>query len=244
MRWGGLIPFSLSDFPGCVSAIAFTKGCNFRCPYCHNPGLMDNREEATERPESGESRHCGEPRHCDDEWTTETILSFLRKRSRQLDGLVISGGEPTCQRNLVSFAADVKKLGYRIKLDTNGSAPGVLSTLISRSLVDYVAMDIKAPWRIYPQVGGTGIDTDAVRRSVHLLARGDVPFEFRVTAVSPYLSAQDLLRIGMEMGPLGPLVLQKFSAPAHLSMSGMATTPGLHEVANYLGQRFNSVYVR
>lgn len=244
MKWGGLTPFSLSDFPGCVSAIAFTDGCNFRCPYCHNPGLMGNRGEATESRESGESRRCGEPRHYKDAWTTETILSFLKKRKRHLDGLVITGGEPTCQRNLVSFAAEVKQLGYRIKLDTNGSAPRVLSTLMSRRLVDYVAMDIKAPWRIYPQVGGSGIDTDAVRRSVHILARGDVPFEFRVTAVSPYLSALDLLQIGMEMGPLGPLVLQKFSAPAHLSMPGMATTAGLNEVANYLGRRFNSVCVR
>jgi pyruvate formate lyase activating enzyme len=238
VKWGGLIPFSLSDFPGCISAIAFTKGCNFRCAYCHNPGLMGSPGETAERPESGEHPHCT------DEWTSPKILAFLKKRKGQLDGLVITGGEPTCQRKLVSFAADVKKLGYRIKLDTNGSFPGVLNALISGRLVDYVAMDIKAPWHRYERVSGLPVDCSAIRRSVQILSGSDIPFEFRVTAVSPFISREDLLTIGLEFGERGPLFFQKFTRPEHIPIHEMATTSGLQEVANYLGQRLKSVRIR
>lgn len=238
MKWGGLIPFSLSDFPGSLSAIAFTEGCNFRCAYCHNPGLMGNPGETAEQLESGQN-----PRGAE-KWTSLKILAFLKKRKGQLDGLVISGGEPTCQQKLVSFAADVKKLGYRIKLDTNGSFPGVLDELISGRLVDYVAMDIKAPWHRYECVSGLPVDCSAIRRSVQILSGSDIPFEFRVTAVSPFISREDLLTIGLEFGGLGPLFFQKFTRPEHIPVHEMATTAGLHEVSDYLGQRFKSVRIR
>ena len=233
-----MTPFSLSDFPGCISAIAFTRGCNFRCAYCHNSGLLGNPGEKAENRESGEH-----PR-CSDEWTSANILSFLKKRQGQLEGLVITGGEPTCQQQLVSFAAEVKKLGYRIKLDTNGSFPGVLDTLISGRLVDYVAMDIKAPWPRYEWVSGLPVDCSAIRRSVEILSGSDIAFEFRVTAVSPFISREDLLTIGQEFGGLGPLFFQKFTRPEHIPIHEMATTSGLQEVANYLGNRFKSVRIR
>lgn len=228
------MPFSLSDYPGKVAAIAFTQGCNFNCAYCHNRQLIQGSQ--THLAGTGEI-------------TTEMILALLQKRMGQLDGLVITGGEPTCQKDLVPFAAAVKAMGYLIKLDTNGSLPQVVETLIHNNLVDYVAMDVKAPWRKYEQVVGTRIDSEKVRRSVALIAKSNVPFEFRVTAVSPLLSDDDVLNIGMEIGPLGPVYLQKFQMPADSGASGstistFSTSPGLQKVAHTLQNNFESVWVR
>ncbi|MGC9053845.1 MAG: anaerobic ribonucleoside-triphosphate reductase activating protein, partial [Candidatus Hydrogenedens sp.] len=126
MKIGGFQPFSLSDFPNCVSAIVFTQGCNFRCPFCHNPSLVLPELFLPPIPE-------------------EALIAFLNERKGKLDGVVITGGEPTIQSDLMKFVSEIKGLGYKVKLDTNGSNPEILKELIENNLLDYVAMDVKAP---------------------------------------------------------------------------------------------------
>jgi len=136
---GGLQRFSLIDYPGKISAILFTRGCNFRCPYCHNPELVDPQRYA-------------EP------WQEEEYWAFLQSRTQKLDAVVVTGGEPTLQEDLEPFLEKIRKMGFLIKLDTNGSNPDVLKDLLSANLVDYIAMDIKAPLEKYSEVAKVPID--------------------------------------------------------------------------------------
>lgn len=131
MEIGGLQKFSLIDYPGKISAVIFTRGCNFRCPYCHNPELVI-------------------PAFFTQGYAVDDIFAFFRSRREKLDGIVITGGEPTVQKDLIEFMSKVKALGFFLKLDTNGSNPGILKKVISLGLVDFVAMDIKAPFDRYP----------------------------------------------------------------------------------------------
>ncbi|HOL20202.1 MAG TPA: anaerobic ribonucleoside-triphosphate reductase activating protein, partial [Candidatus Hydrogenedens sp.] len=120
MKIGGIQPFSLSDYPGCVSAILFTQGCNFRCPFCHNPSLVLPELFQSPIPQ-------------------EEIMQFLHLRMDKLDGVVITGGEPTIHSDLVVFIEQIKEMGYKVKLDTNGSNPQVVEELLQRNLIDYCA---------------------------------------------------------------------------------------------------------
>lgn len=191
MRIGGLQPSSLIDYPGTVSAVVFTVGCNFRCPYCHNPELV---LETPERviPEA-------------------EVLSFLKKRSGTLPAVVITGGEPTMQEDLIPFMRDIKALGYRIKLDTNGTHPAMLRQAIEEGLVSFVAMDIKAPLSSYPRVVGSAVNTEDVRESVGILLRGAVEYEFRTTVVRSQLSPEDFETIGKEIAGARRYMLQQFN---------------------------------
>lgn len=173
MKFGGLVPFTLSDFPRHPAAIAFTQGCNFRCPFCHNAGLIPHRSETSLVPE-------------------EDVFAFLLKRRGRLDGLVVSGGEPTLHADLPDFLREVKRLGYLVKLDTNGSRPDMLWTLLDAELVDYIAMDVKAPFETYTRLAGATVDTAALQRSIMLIACSGVAHEFRTTNVEPLLSSEDL----------------------------------------------------
>ncbi len=174
MRIGGFQKFSLSDFPGHVAAIVFTQGCNFRCPFCHNGSLIPEApEEGLLIPE-------------------EYVLSYLRSRAGKLDGLVVTGGEPTLQKDLADFLRKVREIGYRIKIDTNGSRPEVLERLISEGLVDFVAMDVKAPPRSYDRLAGVPAPIGEITRSIDLLSRCGIEHEFRTTRVSTLLSDTDM----------------------------------------------------
>jgi pyruvate formate lyase activating enzyme len=174
MRIGGFQPFSLSDFPGRSAAIVFTQGCNFRCPFCHNPSLWPaipvNPPVAT----------------------AEAVLSFLADRRGLLGGLVITGGEPTLQAGLPDFLEAVKRLGLGVKLDTNGSQPEVIAELLANGLVDYVAMDVKAPLEKYDQLCGCAVDKGAIRRTRHLIAASGVAHHFRTTFYRTLLSDTDI----------------------------------------------------
>ncbi|MBR2392852.1 MAG: anaerobic ribonucleoside-triphosphate reductase activating protein, partial [Elusimicrobiaceae bacterium] len=130
-----MIKFTLIDYPGHVAAVVFTQGCNFRCRYCHNPELVY-------------------PHLLQESMPKEDVMSFLRRRQGTLEGVVITGGEPTLQAGLIDFMAEVKALGYLIKLDTNGTKPEVLQEALERQLVDFVAMDLKAPLDKYSQITG------------------------------------------------------------------------------------------
>ena len=196
MKIGGLNKFSLSDFPGRVAAVVFTQGCNFRCPYCHNGSLVPrNTQNHSLIPE-------------------ERLLQFLKAHRDQLDGVVISGGEPTIQADLFSFIQRLKAEGFLVKLDTNGSRPHVLHQLLKGKLLDYMAMDIKAPLDIYDRLSGVRTPINRIRESIELIARSNVAHEFRTTVVEPLLSPEDVESIKKLVPPGSAYRLQKF-CPEH-----------------------------
>jgi pyruvate formate lyase activating enzyme len=164
LRIGGLQKNSFIDFPGKASCVVFAAGCNFRCPYCHNPQLVNN--PSIMYPE-------------------EEILEFLKIRQGWLDGVVISGGEPTLQADISSFCRKIKRLGFAVKLDTNGSNPVVLEQLISCGVVDYIAMDIKTdPWR-YAPVLAEKCDPELILSSIRMIMNSPIPYEFKTTCIRP-----------------------------------------------------------
>lgn len=191
MKIGGFQKVSLIDYPGKISAVVFTQGCNFRCPFCHNPELVD--------PERFANRIL-EPE----------ILAFLEKRKGRLDAVVITGGEPTLQSELIPFTIHLKAMGYLIKLDTNGALPDVLENMLGRRLIDYLAMDIKAPLERYGEITKTKTDVERIRRSISLIMGSGVDYEFRTTAVRSLLGLQELEAIGRLIPGAKRFVLQKF----------------------------------
>lgn len=198
MKIGGLHKVSLIDYPGKISAIIFTQGCNFRCPYCHNPELVD-------------------PKLFEPPMPHEEIFGFLDRRRGKLDAVVVTGGEPTLQPNLIPFLRRVKEMGYLVKIDTNGALPEVLENLIAHRIADYIAMDIKAPLEKYAQVTRTEVDTERIRRSIDLVMASGIPSEFRTTIVTPLLDREDIRKIGGLIRGTRRFVLQKFVASKKLS---------------------------
>lgn len=173
MKVAGWTPLSLSDFPGCSAAVVFTAGCNFRCPFCHNGGLLT----------------------CAPEWCWNTVCEGIRQRRSLLDGVVISGGEPTLQPGLAVCLDQCHALGLQTKLDTNGSHPDILGPLLREGQVDFVAMDVKAPWDGYARLAGRAVDVAALQESVRLIAESGVAHQFRTTHVPALLTEADLERI-------------------------------------------------
>jgi len=173
MRIGGFQKVSLIDYPGKVAAVVFTQGCNFRCPFCHNVELVVPT--------------CFGPTIDEDE-----VLAFLTKRVDKLQGVVVTGGEPTLQPDLDRFLQKIKALGYAVKLDTNGSRPEVLQQLLEGALVDYVAMDIKASPEKYDLLCGVPVNLIKIRDSIRLILSSGMPHEFRSTFPKTFLSKNDL----------------------------------------------------
>ena len=196
MLIGGFQRFSLSDFPGRSCAIVFTQGCNFRCPWCHNASLI---------PGSSRTKTT---------FSEDLILGFLASRAGMLDGVVITGGEPTVQHHLPDFARRIKSLGYAVKLDTNGSLPRMLSRLLGAGLVDYVAMDVKAPLGRYSALAGIQTPTEAIAESISLIAGSGVGHEFRTTLVDGMLSESDIPAIRSLLPPGSKHKIQKYRNPA------------------------------
>ncbi len=178
MLFGGLQKTTLVDYPGKVAATIFTAGCNFRCPYCHNPELV-LPELIKKQPKI----------------TEKEILEFLEERQKLLEGVCITGGEPTIQSDLIDFIKKVKDLGFLVKLDTNGSCPNVLNSLIEGKLIDYIAMDIKAPKQKYELFIEDENIVDNIDKSIELLKQDKVDYEFRTTLAPNILEEQDILAI-------------------------------------------------
>ncbi|MBW2105577.1 MAG: anaerobic ribonucleoside-triphosphate reductase activating protein [Deltaproteobacteria bacterium] len=174
---GGFQRFSLIDYPDKICAIVFTQGCNFRCPYCHNPELVDPKKFGIELKE-------------------DEILSFLGRRKGKLNAVTITGGEPLLQTDLSPFLSAIKRLGYLVKLDTNGSFPSRLKKIIELESVDYVAMDIKTSLAKYPQVIKTKIDTRKILDSIRLIMDSGLDYEFRTTIVKALFEKDDFYKIG------------------------------------------------
>lgn len=190
MIFGGFEKCTLIDYPSKTACMVYTIGCNFRCPYCHNPELVD--ETVTETI------------------SEEEVLAFLDTRKGLLDGVVITGGEPTMHSDLTSFIEKVKEKGFLVKLDSNGTSPQVLKDLVGKKLVDYIAMDIKAPLSRYSSVVSRPVDIDAIQESIDFLRTASVEYEFRTTVVKSLLSEADMLAIGEEIKGAKRYFLQAF----------------------------------
>ena len=192
MLLGGLQKLTLIDYPDHLAATVFTVGCNFCCPFCHNPELVDPQKIKKQ------------PRVLEKE-----VFDFLATRQGMLEGICITGGEPTLQADLPEFIGKIKNLGYLVKLDTNGSNPAMLENLLNEKLVDYVAMDIKAPLEKYKKVVGPTVSLENIQRSVEL-TRGAPDYEFRTTVLPSLHSKKDLLSIGRWLEGAKKFYLQQF----------------------------------
>ncbi len=191
--FAGLQKLTLLDFPGYVACTLFTKGCNMRCPFCHNASLVVRAQEQKM-------------------YTNEEIMYFLNKRVGILDGVAITGGEPTLMPGLYDFIKDAKALGYKVKLDTNGTSPTILERLVSDGLLDYVAMDIKNCRERYGETVGLGdcYDLAPIEESKDFLMQGYVDFEFRTTVCKNFHTPEDIVRIGEWLRGYEKYFIQQF----------------------------------
>lgn len=176
MKIGGLIKFTLIDFPGRPAAVVFTQGCNFRCRYCHNPELVY-------------------PHMFTEPVSEEEIYAFLKRRQGTLEGVVVSGGEPTLQEDLPRFLEDLKSMGYATKLDTNGTRPEMLKELLQKNLLDFIAMDLKAPLEKYAHITGVEFNPAVLRQSMDLIRQSGLGYEFRTTYDKEALTEADIAQI-------------------------------------------------
>jgi len=190
MILGGIQKNSLIDYPGKISCVLFTSGCNFACPYCHNPDLAINNPSVSLKE-------------------TE-IYAFLESRKSFLDGVVISGGEPTIHNDIESVCKNIKVLGYPIKLDTNGSNPTVIKNLIDKRLVDYIAMDIKTDPALYSFFVKNGCESADIFSSIQTIMNSAIDYEFRTTCVRPFISPPVIRKISGIIKGAGLYVLQRF----------------------------------
>lgn len=197
---GGLEKLTLLDYPGKVAAIIFTQNCNFRCHFCYNPMLVVLSEVNKDRFQIKES----------------DLFTFLKKRVGKIDGIVISGGEPTLHEDLPDFIKKIRDLGYKIKLDTNGTNPGMLDKLIKDKLIDYIAMDIKAGEDKYEKVVGVKVDLNKIKKSIKIIKENGLPYEFRTTIVPSLHKKEDIDKMGRLIKGADKWFLQKFKSDTDL----------------------------
>lgn len=201
----GIEKLSLVDFDGFTACVIFTGGCNMRCPFCHNSPLV--AAKSLPRVNEGE------------------IFGFLKKRAGLLDAVVITGGEPTLHGGLPEFIAKIKKLDYKVKLDTNGTNPGMLDALISARLVDYAAMDIKNSKEKYALTAGAAVDIASIEKSAEILKKGLIGYEFRTTLVENFHTAEDIQKIGLWLRGAKKHFLQQFVDRDTCLARGLASVP-------------------
>lgn len=217
MQIGGLQELTLIDYPGKLAATVFLCGCNFRCPFCYSSEIV-LPEKIKVQPEYSEKE----------------VMDFLKTRKNLVEGVVICGGEPTMSKDLVSFAEKIKEEGFLVKLDTNGSNFGVLKNLIDKKLVDYVAMDIKAPLKIknpndnfqkYETATGVRVDLAEIKKSVELLKNSGIDYEFRSTIVPGIHTQEDILQMAKDLSPAKKYFLQNFRAEKTLNKNFESVKP-------------------
>jgi pyruvate formate lyase activating enzyme len=192
MNIGGLLKNSMIDYPGKLSCGIFLSGCNFECPYCHNPDLA-----------KGFSMTAAES-------DPQNVYRFIENRKGFLDGVVISGGEPTIQKDLFDLCEHIKKIGYPVKLDTNGSRPQVIKRLIAEGLVDYIAMDLKTDPHQYATYIQPNCNVSAILASIEIIMASSTAYEFRTTCVKPIVTAEAIENIGRLIEGAGLYALQRF----------------------------------
>lgn len=217
----GLQKMTLLDFPGKVACTVFLQHCNYRCPFCHNSDLLPGKGEEF--------------------MTEEAFITFLKKRQGLLDGVCVSGGEPTLYPELPELLGRIKALGYAVKLDTNGSRPEILKDVVHKGLVDYVAMDVKnSPARYAETVGVARLDPRPIEESLRFLIEGNVDYELRTTVVKPLHDAASIQDMGVWLGALVAgkqpkrLFLQKFVDRESVLFAGLS--PALPEEMQQLSQ--------
>jgi pyruvate formate lyase activating enzyme len=193
MEIGGIQKTTLLDYPGLVATTVFLVGCNFRCPFCYSAELV-LPEEIKNHPKI----------------SMDDLFYFLEERKELIEGVVICGGEPTIHENLPTFLKRIKNFGYSLKLDTNGSNPEMLKSLIKDKLIDYVAMDIKAPREKYEKAAGVKVNIKDIEKSVNILKECKIDFEFRTTVVPGIIDKKDVINIVKWISPAKKYYLQNF----------------------------------
>jgi len=200
MKIGGFQKTSLLDYPGRFSAIVWTVGCNFKCPFCYNKNLVDGNVEL---------------------FNEDEVLSFLKKRKGMHEALSVSGGEPFLQKEILDFTSKVKKLGYLVKIDTNWTFPDRLKELIEKKLVDYVAMDVKASKKKYNQLTGVKTDIRNIEKSIDIIKKTAPDYEFKTTFVPELLTKEDILKIAQWLEGSKTYFLQQFKVNTPLISSSL-----------------------
>ncbi|GHU84581.1 anaerobic ribonucleoside-triphosphate reductase activating protein [Clostridia bacterium] len=190
MEIAGLVPNSTVDYPGVLAAVLFASGCNMDCFYCHNRKLINKTSELI---------------------AEDAVFAFLQKRKELLDGVVISGGEPTIQKDLVTFIEKIKNLGYKVKLDTNGSEPTTTRKLLTDSLLDYVAIDYKAPWRRYREICRY-VETENVQQTLEILKNSKINWEARTTML-PHITREEYIEMAKGIFTLPKYVINQYRIP-------------------------------
>lgn len=207
MKFYGLQKLTLLDYPGKTACTVFTGGCNFRCPFCHNASLVADIDGA-------------------DTYSEEEILGFLSKRTGLLDGVCITGGEPLMHSGIAEFIKKVKDMGYKVKLDTNGTFPEMLRKLLEDKLVDYVAMDIKNSGEKYAATAGTeNISLSDIEKSINMLKSTDIDYEFRTTVVREFHTEEDIIKIARWIKGAKKYFLQNFEDSGNLIGENMNAVP-------------------
>lgn len=199
-----LLKSSMIDYPGKVASVLFTAGCNFRCPYCHNAALVQNPQEQR---------------------NLEELLAFLTSRKRFVDAVVISGGEPTLHADLLPFLKELKKEGFSIKLDTNGTKPHRLNQWIKAGVIDYIAMDIKQAIPQYGQLVHKPVDLEAIEESVAIIRMSDLPHEFRTTVFQEGFLDEDFDQIGKWLKGSPRYAIQNFHPQEEMLNPEVKMTP-------------------
>ncbi len=189
MKIGGLQKTSLIDYPEKISAIVWTVGCNFRCPFCYNKSLVLDKVET---------------------FNEKDIFDFLKKRIGLLEGVVVTGGEPFLQKDLPDFLSKIKDMGYLIKVDTNGSLPKELKRFLDKNLIDYISMDVKAPKNKYNKLSGVKTDLSKIEESINLIKKQAPNYEFRTTFIPDLLKKEDIVEIGKWLDGAEKYYLQQF----------------------------------
>ena len=229
MKIGGLQKVSLIDYPGLICAIVFLQGCNFKCSYCHNPELVN-------------------PKLFQPCIKENDVLEFLNARRGKLDAVTITGGEPTIQDDLAPFIKQIRKMGFAVKLDTNGSQPQVIKALLDEGLLDFIAMDIKGPLEKYIDIAGVTVAGEKIKESIKRILKAKIPHEFRTTIVQSQLTQKDILQIASMIGGARKYALQKFVGVKTLNKKFLQekTWPDdeLEKIKKRLEKEITSVIVR
>lgn len=210
VRIKGIQKMSLVDYPDKICAVVFLPVCNFRCPFCFNVELVLNPDKLPEI-------------------SREDFFEFLESRRKWLDGVCVTGGEPTLHKDLPGFLREIKNRGFLVKLDTNGSNPRMLESLLKENLLDYISMDIKASQENYEKAAGAKVNMDAVKKSAELLRSSNVDYEFRTTAVPGLFTRQDALAIGEWLRGSKKYFIQQFRPQQTLDKSFQKTKPFTHK---------------